>query len=154
MIWRVAFHLELSDMAQKFALLKSDSKKKSGRMSLTPLIDCVFILLVFFMLQTNFLKPRAIEFSQSASASKVQSDSPLVSVELREDGSIWLNGSGSSFESLISYAESINQPSQTRVLLAVDPRVKLQAAVDIMDMLNSKSVFNISLAAARRFDDE
>tara|TARA_B100000579_G_C22661672_1_gene771263 strand:+ start:461 stop:883 length:423 start_codon:yes stop_codon:yes gene_type:complete len=128
--------------------------KRSGRLSLTPLIDCVFILLVFFMLQTNFLRPRAIEFSQSASASQINSETPLIAIELRLDGSLWLNGAGSSLDGLKTYAETLSDPSQSRVMLAVDPKVKLQSAVDIMDMLNEKQIFNISLAATRRFEDD
>ena len=128
--------------------------KRSGRLSLTPLIDCVFILLVFFMLQTNFLRPRAIEFSQSASSSQINTETPLIAIELRLDGSLWLNGVGSSLEGLKTYAESLSDPSQSRVMLAVDPKVKLQSAVDIMDMLNESQIFNISLAATRRFEDD
>ncbi len=130
------------------------SRKRSGRLSLTPLIDCVFILLVFFMLQTNFLRPRAIEFSQSASSSQINTETPLIAIELRLDGSVWLNGAGSSLEGLKTYAESLSDPSQSRVMLAVDPKVKLQSAVDIMDMLNESQIFNISLAATRRFEDD
>ena len=130
------------------------SEKRSGRLSLTPLIDCVFILLVFFMLQTNFLRPRAIEFSQSASSSQISSETPLIAIELRLDGTVWLNGVGSSFEGLKIYAASLSDPNQTRVMLAVDPQVKLQSAVDVMDMLNGNQIFNISLAAARRFEDD
>ena len=128
--------------------------KRSGRLSLTPLIDCVFILLVFFMLQTNFLRPRAIEFSQSASSSQINTETPLIAIELRLDGSLWLNGAGSSLEGLKTYAESLTDPSQSLVKLAVDPKVKLQSAVDIMDMLNESQIFNISLAATRRFEDD
>ena len=130
------------------------SGKRSGRLSLTPLIDCVFILLVFFMLQTNFLRPRAIEFSQSASSSQINTETPLIAIELRLDGSLWLNGAGSSLEGLKTYAGSLSDPSQSRVMLAVDPKVKLQSAVDIMDMLNESQIFNISLAATRRFEDD
>lgn len=130
------------------------SRKRSGRLSLTPLIDCVFILLVFFMLQTNFLRPRAIEFSQSASSSQINTETPLIAIELRLDGSVWLNGAGSSLEGIKTYAESLSDPSQSRVMLAVDPKVKLQSAVDIMDMLNESQIFNISLAATRRFEDD
>ena len=138
------------------ARLQRDNRsgKRSGRLSLTPLIDCVFILLVFFMLQTNFLRPRAIEFSQSASSSQINTDTPLIAIELRLDGSLWLNGAGSSLEGLKTYAGSLSDPSQSRVMLAVDPKVKLQSAVDIMDMLNESQIFNISLAATRRFEDD
>lgn len=126
--------------------------RRSGRMSLTPLIDVVFILLVFFMLQTNFLRPRSIEFSHSAGSANAATDFVLIGVELHANGSIWLNGQSSSMEALRGYASRIQVTDKIRVLLAVDPNVVLQQAVDIMDMFNEFGIKNISLSAAKSFD--
>jgi len=126
--------------------------RRSGRMSLTPLIDVVFILLVFFMLQTNFLRPRSIEFSHSAGSANAATDLVLIGVELHANGSIWLNGQSSSMETLRGYASRIQVTDKIRVLLAVDPNVVLQQAVDIMDMFNEFGIKNISLSAAKSFE--
>ena len=127
-------------------------RRKAGRLSLTPLIDCVFILLVFFMLQTNFLRPRAIEFSQTAGSANSSSNSTMIAVELHQNGSLWLNGSESSLDGLRGYASNLSDTNNTRVMLAVDPEVVLQSAVDVMDLFNQFGVFNISMSAARRFE--
>jgi biopolymer transport protein ExbD len=126
--------------------------RRSGRMSLTPLIDCVFILLVFFMLQTNFLRPRAIEFSQTTGSSNASTESTMIAVELHDNGTVWLNGGASSMGALRSYASGLSEPGKTRVMLAVDPDVVLQNAVDVMDLFNNFNIYNISLSAARRFE--
>jgi biopolymer transport protein ExbD len=138
--------------ATRQALMPMRKHRRSGRMSLTPLIDCVFILLVFFMLQTNFLRPRAIEFAQSAGSSGAQTESFMVAVELHSNGSVWLNGAESSMAALTGYAASISEPDKTRVMLAVDPDIQLQQAVDIMDLFNQHAIYNIALSAARSFD--
>lgn len=126
--------------------------RRSGQMSLTPLVDVVFILLIFFMLQTNFLRPRAIEFSHSAGSSDASTDLALIGVEMHADGSIWLNGGASSIDSLRAYASRIQEVEKTRVLLAVDKDVILQDAVEVMDLFNQYDIMNISLSAARRFE--
>lgn len=138
--------------ATRQALMPMRRHRRSGRMSLTPLIDCVFILLVFFMLQTNFLRPRAIEFSQSAGSSNASSDSTMIAVELHDNGSLWLNGAASSMDGLRAYAAKIQEVDKTRVMLAVDPDVELQGAVNVMDLFNQYNIYNISLSAARRFE--
>ena len=120
-------------------------------MSLTPLIDCVFILLVFFMLQTNFMKPRAMEVSQATGSSKIESESSMIVVEIHENGAIWLNSKESNLEQLKDYAGELEAPRQTRVMLAVDEAVELQQAVDVMDLFNQYEVRDISLSATRRF---
>ena len=138
--------------ASRQAIMPMRRHRKSGRMSLTPLIDCVFILLVFFMLQTNFLRPRAIEFSQTAGSANASSDSTMIAVELHDNGTVWLNGGESSMDGLHSYASRIQEVEKARVLLAVDPDVMLQRAVDVMDLFNQYQIFNISMSAARRFE--
>jgi biopolymer transport protein ExbD len=129
----------------------SARRRKAGRMSLTPLIDCVFILLVFFMLQTNFMKPRSMEFTQATGSAKIESESTMVVVEVHENGSLWLNSKESSLEGLKEYAAELIAPAQTRVMLAVDEQVLLQAAVDVMDLFNQFGVHNISVSATQRF---
>ncbi|MCZ6664369.1 MAG: biopolymer transporter ExbD [Gammaproteobacteria bacterium] len=138
--------------ASRQAIMPMRRHRRSGQMSLTPLVDVVFILLIFFMLQTNFLRPRAIEFSHSAGSSDASSDLALIGVEMHADGSIWLNGGASSMAELRGYASRIVEVEKTRVLLAVDEDVILQDAVEVMDLFNEHDIMNISLSAARRFE--
>ena len=138
--------------ASRQAIMPMRRHRRSGQMSLTPLVDVVFILLIFFMLQTNFLRPRAIEFSHSAGSSDASTDLALIGVEMHADGSIWLNGGASSIDSLRAYASRIQEVEKTRVLLAVDKDVILQDAVEVMDLFNQYDIMNISLSAARRFE--
>jgi biopolymer transport protein ExbD len=138
-------------MSQMSHLLLPERRRRAGQMSLTPLIDCVFILLVFFMLQTNFMKPRAMEFSQATGSSKIESESSMIVVEIHENGNIWLNSKESSLDGLRDYAGTLEAPGQTRVMLAVDEAVELQEAVNVMDLFNQFEVRDISLSATRRF---
>ncbi len=138
--------------ASRQAIMPMRRHRRSGQMSLTPLVDVVFILLIFFMLQTNFLRPRAIEFSHSAGSSDASTDLALIGVEMHANGSIWLNGGASSMAELRAYASRIQEVEKTRVLLAVDHDVILQDAVEVMDLFNQYHIMNISLSAARRFE--
>jgi biopolymer transport protein ExbD len=137
--------------ASRKALMPMRKHRRAGRLSLTPLIDCVFILLIFFMLQTNFMRPRALSFAQSTSSAGAVADTTLIAVELHEDGSVWLNGTESSLAGLHGYAARIAEPALTKVVLAVDEPVELQPAVDVMDIFNQYGIANISMSAARRF---
>ena len=127
-------------------------ERRNRRLSLTPLIDCVFILLVFFMLQTNFLRPHTIEFAKAAGALGAASDTDIISVELQNNGTIWLNGEMVDIASLQNHAAEITSPDNTRVVLSVDPDVILQRAVDVMDLFNQHGISSISMTAAQKFD--
>ena len=127
-------------------------ERRNRRLSLTPLIDCVFILLVFFMLQTNFFRPHTIEFAKAANSTGAVSDTDTVSIEIHDNGTIWLNGTATDIEALQNYAAGIIHPDATRVVLGVDPGVVLQRAVDIMDLFNRHGISSISMTAAQQFD--
>ena len=134
------------------AVMPLNYRHRAGRMSLTPLIDVVFILLVFFMLETNFLRTRSIEFAHAAASGDAASEITTIVVELHENGSVWLNGAQSSHGRIKQYAAAIQEPAKARVLLAVDEAVILQAAVDVMDIFNASGLMNMSLAPAQRFE--
>lgn len=127
-------------------------QRRNRRLSLTPLIDCVFILLVFFMLQTNFLRPHTIEFTKSAGVTGAVSNMNTISIELHTDGTIWLDGEVTDIEALQNHAAGITSPGDARVILSVDPEVILQQAVDVMDLFNQYGIFSISMTAAQKFD--
>ena len=127
-------------------------ERRNRRLSLTPLIDCVLILLVFFMLQTNFFRPHTIEFAKAAGSSGAVSGTDTVSIEIHDNGTIWLNGTATDIEALQNYAAGIIYPDATRVVLGVDPGVVLQRAVDIMDLFNRHGISSISMTAAQQFD--
>lgn len=125
--------------------------RSPGRLSLTPLIDCVFILLVFFMLQTDFLRLQVMEFTKAAGGSGVASEMTTISIELHDNGSVWLNGTKSHLNNLRTTAASISTPDNTRVIIAVDTHVLLQRVVDVMDLFTQYDISNISMSAARKF---
>lgn len=127
-------------------------ERRNRRLSLTPLIDCVFILLVFFMLQTNFFRPHTVDFAKAAGASGAVSETQTVSVEIHGNGTMWLNGAATDIESLQNFAAGVISPDNTRVVLGVDSGVVLQRAVDIMDLFNRHGISSISMTAAQQFD--
>ena len=119
---------------------------------MTPLIDCVFILLVFFMLQTNFLRPHTMEFSRAAGNAGAVADTEVIAVELHDNGGIWLNGEAVEMETLRQHASTIATPENARLVLGIDPDVKLQRAVDVMDAFKKYGISSISMTPARDFD--
>jgi len=67
--------------------------RKRGMASLTPLIDVVFLLLVFFMLTTSFLQTQSLSVVTPApSAADLPKDARVVEIWLNGDGSLAIDG--------------------------------------------------------------
>jgi len=117
--------------------------------SLTPLIDVVFILLVFFMLASSFLDWRAIELDAPAQAAASASMEGALLVEVRPDG-LRLSGETVSLDALAErVAARLEAKPDQRVLVKPAAGVSLQEAVQVLDRLAAAGAAELSLIRDR-----
>lgn len=117
-------------------------------LSMTPLIDVVFILLIFFMLVSQFADWHQIDLMPQAHLSGAVSAHNAQSLQMLNDGSFMLNGQPvedlqAMFAQLISVAQDIT------VFLSPEDAVKIQSVVDIVDALNEAGISDVQLSEAR-----
>lgn len=125
--------------------------RPSGRLiSLTPLIDVVFILLVFFMLASSFLDWRTVDLSVSSGVGAETSTQRAILVSLRSDGSVAVGSEPVATQTLRSVmTEKLADSSEQLVVIRSDPGVPLQRAVDTLDLVRSIGATNVSLSRKR-----
>jgi len=126
-------------------LLNAPQKNKQ-LISLTPLIDVVFILLLFFMLSSTFNKTKQIELTASAKGG-AQSTSITQRILLRDTDSLMINDTVYSLQSnelakvFASLAEA-NDP----VVLAATAQVSIQQLIALIDQIKSHGIQKLSVA--------
>lgn len=131
-------------------------RRSAAKLSLTPLIDCVFILLIFFMLQSKLLRPHALTVEAPAtdaqSAASATDEPPKVLyVELHTDGSAWFDGQKYDDAALLAALRVLDVDAVSAAAVAVDPGVTLQRAVDVVDALKRRGLGRVTLREAPRF---
>lgn len=119
--------------------------RKRLRISLTPLIDVVFILLVFFMLASSFLDWRSIRLSAAGPAGAPSSVQGALLVELT-GADVRLSGEQMDIAALEARiaAHLEARPSQ-RVLIRPAPAVDMQRMVRVLDVLAAAGVADIAV---------
>ena len=68
-----------------------EEKKELISINITPLIDIVFLLLIFFMLATSFIQKSTIEVNLSSGTSQSIEKKNVITIILKKDGNIYLN---------------------------------------------------------------
>ena len=68
-----------------------EEKKELISINITPLIDIVFLLLIFFMLATSFIQKSTIEVNLSSGISQSIEKKNVITIILKKDGNISLN---------------------------------------------------------------
>ena len=113
---------------------------------LTPLIDVVFLLLIFFMVSTVFKKEELallLNLPSSASQETKESKSENLNIELSKT-EIALNGKKYDIDGLEDNLKSISK-KETPVFLRVDELVEYKRVVLILDLLKKYKLSNLSL---------
>jgi biopolymer transport protein ExbD len=140
----------------KISLSLNRKRKHPVKITFVPLVDCFIILLIFFMLQSSFVVPHGIELNHSKKDDRKQQlgdtteESTLIYIELHKNGEVWLDGEKISLDALrreIPKAKGQGKP----VIVASDPGVKLQRAVDVVDIVNARGYTKVSLREAQQF---
>ena len=115
---------------------------------LTPLIDVVFLLLIFFMVSTVFVDfKKQMDISLPSSKSSILSEVlKPVTVELAVDKQIFLNGEKihiSEFESALS---KIAKSETKEAIIRADKNLPYGDVIKIMGMLQNAQILNIGVA--------
>jgi biopolymer transport protein ExbD len=113
--------------------------------SLTPLIDVVFILLLFFMLASSLTRLQAVALATPAatlagSASQSRSQ-PSMLLRIQEDGQLDLNGEPIQ-RSVIAerLSAAFEREPNLRVLVQPAHRVRLQTTMTLLDQLTAAGI--------------
>lgn len=113
--------------------LSLSAPRRSRRPSLTPMIDVVFLLLVFFMLASRFGAEGAIPIS-GATGSDGSYDGPPRLVDVLPDR-VLLNGSDIRELTLVTQLERLMQSPEDTVVLRARGGADVQRVVDVMQNL-------------------
>jgi len=120
-------------------------RRESLSMDLTPLIDMVFLLLVFFLVTSTFKKDELallLKLPKTEEGAGSQKKIDQLTIELT-DNEVAINGKKSSIEDLPGIFEKTEKESL--VNLRVDGDVKYTRLVKVLDLLQANKLENISL---------
>jgi len=115
---------------------------------LTPLVDVVFLLLIFFMVSTVFVDfKRQMDISLPPSKSSVPSKiKEPVKVELTVDKQIFLNGEKVTLEEFESALSKIALSKTSSAVIRADKNLPYGNVIKIMGILQSAKILDIGVA--------
>ncbi len=120
-------------------------RRETLAMDLTPLIDMVFLLLVFFLVTSTFKKDELallLKLPKAQEGAGTEKKIDNLTIEL-SDEQIAVNGKKSSMEELPAALAA--SPKDILVNLRVDGEVKYTRLVKVLDLLQTNKLENISL---------
>ncbi|MFO7956681.1 MAG: biopolymer transporter ExbD [Candidatus Brocadiia bacterium] len=122
-------------------------RRNAPRIGIAPLVDCVFLLLIFFLLTSTTARDRGLEIQLPAAATAESPREDLLRVAISEAGEIALNGRTIPLDELAaSIAEQFSRGGRRPVLLVADRRLPLEKVTRVIDELRRARVGALVLA--------
>ncbi len=115
-------------------------------MELSPLIDCIFQLLIFFMLSSTFLTPSIKLTLPTAEAGSVSSTNQIM-VTLSSADTIHINKQQVTFETLGPEIRQLLKDTDKKVItIRGDSDIKFSAFVRALDIAKQNGAVNVNIA--------
>ena len=122
-------------------------KKKNIDINVAPLIDIVFLLLIFFMLASEFTDFKTIDMvSPNQSNKEINKTKLPIIIELSENGIININNKEIAFNKLsIIVDDMLTNNKINKVVISTPNETKVNVLIKIVDIIRSLGIENIAL---------
>jgi biopolymer transport protein ExbD len=133
-------------MFEDWNLLKK--KNRTATIDMGPLIDMVFILLIFFIVTTNFNRETGVEVTKPKASTAVSQGQKTLLVGISREGTIHVQGRQLSLERLkvLLAQESSKRPDMTVVIVS-DQEAAIKQTIQVMDVCALAGASKVSIAA-------
>ncbi len=129
------------------------SRRQSGsvaEINMTPLIDMVFILLIFFIVTTSFVKETGVDVSRPSAKTAVKKDLANIMIAITANGSINMDGRAIDRRAIRANVERMHAENpEGSVIILADKDAKTGLLIEVMDQARLAGVANVSIAAER-----
>ncbi len=126
-------------------LLENTQPRRRNMISLTPLIDVVFILLLFFMLSSNFTRWHQINVQSVTSSESQTPELRIVQIESNQ-GEFSFKGRRLVMNDANAIQQLVAENKQATFVITVVEGIKIQVMVTLLDQLKQAGATRVSLA--------
>lgn len=117
---------------------------------LTPMIDMVFILLIFFMVSTTFVKDMKVDIERPGAASAERASSKSLRVNIDSSQNVYIDGKPVRAWMVQSRVRELMESAATKsVLVIVDRRVPAEKLVEIVDQCRLAGAADVGVATEK-----
>ncbi|GGO67824.1 ExbD/TolR family protein [Bowmanella pacifica] len=122
--------------------------EEEATIDLTPMLDVVFIMLIFFIVTASFVKEAGIDVNRPEAATAVKKDRANILIAISDKNEIWINKRRIDERAVQANIERLYAENpQGSVVIQADKKATTETLIKVMDASRSAGVFDVSIAA-------
>lgn len=131
---------------------KTGSGRQTGEVNMAPLIDMTFILLIFFMVSTTFVRDAQVDIERPGAGSASQADQRSLRITIDSRGDIYVDTRPvKSWMVQSAVREYLRHSPVKTVLAVVDRRVDTGRLVEVVDQCRLAGATDVGVAVDQEF---
>lgn len=116
---------------------------------ISPLIDCIFILLLFFIVTTTFVEETGVEVDKPQAASSVQLEKNSILIAITDKGQVVYGGREIGVGGVQSIVKRLMEKETLPVIIQADAQVPSGLLVRVIDEAKLAGAIKVSLATRK-----
>ena len=123
-------------------------EEEDAAIDMTPMLDIVFIMLIFFIVTTSFVKEAGIQVNKPEANQANKEPSANIFIAIRDTGEVWMDKRQVDVERVAANLERMlaEQPTDL-VVIQADKEAEHGRVVEVMDQVKEAGIDKISIAA-------
>ncbi len=125
-------------------------KQDVDNVDVSPLIDMVFILLIFFMVTTTFVKDMKLDLNRPSAASATKSDSKVVRVYIDNSGEVYIDNQPVQIWAIQSKLRDLLRTATDKAVLVItDETIPVETLIDVVDECRMSGAKDVAVSTSK-----
>jgi len=125
-------------------------KQDVDNIDVSPLIDMVFILLIFFMVTTTFVKDMKLDLNRPSAASASKSDSKVVRVYIDNTGAVYIDNQPVQIWAIQSKLRDLLRTATDKSVLVIsDETIPVETLIDVVDECRMSGAKDVAVSTSK-----
>lgn len=121
---------------------------EEAELDMTPMLDIVFIMLIFFIVTTSFVKESGITVNSPSAATAEKQENANIFVAINDQGDVWIDKRQVDIRTVRSIVARLHADNpEGAVVIQSDKKANTEQLMQVMDQVRLAGVETIALAA-------
>ncbi|SVA66590.1 uncharacterized protein METZ01_LOCUS119444 [marine metagenome] len=129
-------------------IIQAAGEEEESEINLTPMLDVVFIMLIFFIVTASFIKEAGIDVNRPDAQTREVQENANILVAISEANEIWIDRRRIDPRAVRAVLERLHAENpEGAVVIQADKKAYTETVVLVMDSARQAKIFNVSIAA-------
>ncbi|MFC0269415.1 ExbD/TolR family protein [Kushneria aurantia] len=127
---------------------RSQMQEETTGVDLTPMLDVVFIMLIFFIVTTSFVRESGVEIERPEASQASERPDTQVLVAITPEGAVWVDGQAVDSDSVGERVRAALPDGEGSVVIQADRASQTGLLIQTLDRIRQAGVDNVAVAAS------